>query len=199
MTPANHFIDRMLSIFHAPITENEAGFVEEMRKALAGWDKATLDVAADRLAKTCKFFPKPAEVIEVCEQIAAERAKPQPNEASRGPWSGDAFRDANRLINSPMGKEAAKDGWIGQLHDFCREARKLPNASQIAHLKREAKLFDEAYSACCAGKGGTLNDALKKLGESFLENRNRLAAIANGESVKAVLTERSRRMQGETP
>lgn len=181
MTPANHFIDRMLSIFHAPVTENERGFVEEMRKALAGWDKPTLDQAADRLAKTSKFFPKPAEVIEVCEAIAAERVVPEVNAASNGPWSSAAYTEANRLINSPMGREAAKEGWIGQLHDYCREHRKLPNASRVADLKREARLFDEAYSACCAGKGGTLNDALKKLGESFLTNRDRLAAVANGE------------------
>jgi len=188
MTPQNHFIDRMLSIFHAPISENEKGFVEEMRKALHGWDFATLDTAADRIAKTAKFFPKPAEVIEVCEAIVAERAPKGATPPVNLFFTGEAFRAANRLIRSEMGKEAARDGWIGQLHDFCRENARLPKGFEISKLKTEAKLFDQAYSACCAGKGGTLNTALKKLGETFLAKRNDLAAIANGDS---------RRMQGD--
>lgn len=181
MNPTDRFIARMVDVFQAPQTENPAGYIEETRRALAGWDERTLNQAADRLVKTAKFFPRPAEVIEVCEAIAAERVVPEVNAASNGPWSSAAYTEANRLINSPMGREAAKEGWIGQLHDYCREHRKLPNASRVADLKREARLFDEAYSACCAGKGGTLNDALKKLGESFLTNRNRLAAVAHGE------------------
>lgn len=195
MTPANHFIDRMLSIFHAPVTENERGFVEEMRKALAGWDLSILDMAADRLAKTAKFFPKPAEVIEVCEAIAAERAPKGPTPPVNLYFTADAFRTANRLIRSEMGREAARDGWIGQLHDFCRQHARLPKGFDISHLKSEAKLFDDAYSACCAGKGGTLGTALQKLGETFLAKRNDLAAIANREGQP--LTERSRRMQGD--
>lgn len=195
MSPANHFIDRMLSIFHAPITENESGFVDEMRKALKGWDLSTLNEAADRIAKTAKFFPKPAEVIEVCESIAASRVVPHTPPVNLY-FTADAFRTANRLIRSEMGKDAARDGWIGQLHDFCRQRSRLPKGFEIAHLKSEAKLFDDAYSACCAGKGGTLGTALQKLGETFLAKRNDLAAIANGEGQP--LTERSRAMSGET-
>lgn len=197
MSPQNHFIDRMLSIFHAPISENENGFVEEMRKALAGWDLATLDAAADRLAKTAKFFPKPAEVIDVCEHIASSRVVNTTNPASNGPWSSAAFTDANRLIRSPMGQAAAKEGWIGQLHDFCREHRKAPNPSQIANLKAEARLFEQAYRDVCSGRGGTLGVALQKLGESFLENRNKLAAVAHGEKFAHGLSAASRRMQGD--
>lgn len=183
MSPANHFIDRMLSIFHAPVTENESGFVEEMRKALKGWDLVTIDEAADRIAKTAKFFPRPAEVIEVCEAIAAARVVPD-SRPQHGDWTGDALRTASGLIRSDMGREAAKDGWITQLHDFCRQKRRLPKGFEIAKLKTEAKLFDDAYSTCCADKGGTLNGALKKLGETFLQRRNELSDVANGEAAQ---------------
>lgn len=196
MSPENHFIDRMLSIFHAPITENESGFVDEMRKAIKGWDLSTLNEAADRIAKTAKFFPKPAEVIEVCEIIANERAPKGSTPPVNLFFTGEAFRTANRLIRSEMGREAARDGWIGQLHDFCRQKGRLPKGFEISHLKSEAKLFDASYSEVCAGKGGTLGTALRKLGETFLEKRNDLAAIANGEDRN--LTDRSRAMSGET-
>jgi hypothetical protein len=170
--------------------------VSETRKALAGWDLRTLDEAADRLAKTCKFFPKPAEVIEVCEAIASSRGQ-YSAPPSNPDWTADAFKAANRLVHSDMGRQAAREGWIGTLHDFCRINRRMPNGHEISHLKKEAKLFDEAYSQCCTGNGGTLGEALKKLGETFLERRNKLAAMAHGEK-HGPLTDRSRAMMGDT-
>jgi hypothetical protein len=183
MSPADSFVARMIDVFAAPQTENPKAYVDEMRKAIAGWDQATLDKAADRLVKTAKFFPRPAEVIEVCEAIAASRVVPD-TRPQHGDWTSDALRTASGLIRSDMGREAAKDGWITQLHDFCRQKRRLPKGFEIAKLKTEAKLFDDAYSTCCAGKGGTLTVALAKLGETFLERRNKLAAIANGEATQ---------------
>lgn len=181
MSPADSFVARMIDVFASPQTENPKAYVDEMRKAIAGWDRETLDKAADRLVKTAKFFPRPAEVIEICEAIAAARVVPD-TAPTHGDWTGEAFRTANRLIRSEMGREAAKHGWIGQLHDFARIHRRLPKGMEISRLKTEARLFDDAYSACCAGKGGTHNDALKKLGETFLARRNELAAIATGDS-----------------
>jgi hypothetical protein len=180
MSPSDSFVARMIDVFAAPQTENPKAYVDEMRKAIAGWDQATLDKAADRLVKTAKFFPRPAEVIEVCEAIAASRVVPDPR-PQHGDWTSDALRTSSGLIRSDMGREAAKDGWITQLHDFCRQKRRLPKGFEISKLKTEAKLFDDAYSTCCAGKGGALNGALKKLGETFLQRRNELAAVANGE------------------
>lgn len=194
MTP-DQFIAHMSAMIAPPATTDDDLFIQGYRKAIQGWRGDILAEAANRLVKTSKWFPKAAEVIEVCESIAASRVVPDTKPGNLF-FTGEAFRTANRLIRSEMGKEAARDGWIGQLHDFCRQKGRLPKGFEISHLKSEAKLFDASYSEVCAGKGGTLGTALRKLGETFLEKRNDLAAIANGEDRN--LTDRSRAMSGDT-
>jgi len=44
---------------------------------------------------------------------------------------------ANQLICCEMGLEAAHDGWIGWLWDFCKAKKRLPSAIEAQHLKTE--------------------------------------------------------------
>jgi len=173
-------ISRLTNVYGEPRSDDPVGYLRELRAALAGWDEHTLNTAASRLIKVAKFWPRPAEIIEIAEQIAAEKVLPRQNPTEHGDFTTQAFVDANRLIRSDLGKQAAKEGWVGQLHDFCRRTRALPNERQIRDLKHEARLFDEAYTACVEGRGGTLNDALKRMGDSFIEKRARLAQIVEG-------------------
>lgn len=189
------FVQRMLAMFGPPNTADPETFIAETRKALNGWRPDILAEAADRIVKTAKWFPKPAEVIEVCEAIAAGKTSNADHGARNQDWTADALKTADYLIQSDMGRQAANEGWITQLHDYCRKHRELPPGRIVGDLRHEARLFEDAYGSVAAGDGGALQGALKVLGDSMLVRRNELAEIA---SRGAGLTAQSRRMSGET-
>jgi hypothetical protein len=190
------YIAHMMGVYGSPNTLDDDIFLAATRKALAGWRGDILAEAAERIVKTHKWFPKPAEVIDVCEAIAAGRTtNADPTERNRD-WTADALKTADRLIQSDMGRTAAAEGWITQLHDYARKHRSLPKPSVVHRLKHDARDFEAAYADVCAGRGGVLETALKKLGETMLAKRVQLAQIANGEAPSG-LTDLSRRMSGD--
>jgi hypothetical protein len=180
----NRMLARLGVIYGTPESHDPAAYLVEVGKMLAKYSDRTLDAAADLLLSRHRSmrFPTPAQCVGACEDVLEIEAGKQPTEtAPKHPeWSAEAIAIADRLIVSDLGRQAADEGWITQLHDHCRNARRLPTARQIADMKREARLFEEAYSSCVAGKGGTFNDALKRLGDSFLAKRTRLAEKAHG-------------------
>jgi len=146
------------------------------------WDRTVADFMPSRR----QTWPPVALIRKHAERVGEEHAAKA--ERHRAPshgdpaWSPEAFAAADRLIRSPMGREAAREGWITQLHDYGRRARSLPDASGVARLKREARLFEEAYGQICRGEGlPSLNAALRSLGETFLYRRDQLAAVAHGD------------------
>lgn len=141
------------------------------------WDRTVADFMPSRR----QMWPAVALIRKHAERVAEDMAaaserRSVPNQFSPE-WSHAAFAAADRLIRSPMGREAAREGWISHLHDYCRRARSLPDASTVASMRRNARLFEESYTACCQGRGGLLTDALRKLGESMLARRDQLAAM----------------------
>lgn len=89
---------------------------------------------------------------------------------------------AYALIRSDMGRKAADEGWILSLFDFIEEKGRLPsNEPEIWKLKESARGFDDAYAQCERG-GWPFAEAVRKLGDSMLERRNKLASLALGEA-----------------
>jgi len=84
MSPADEIIERFLAMFGEPKTTNPALFLEEYRKALTGYDGDLLHRATDRVMKTATFWPKPAEVLAVVTEIAADRYRHLPAEHTHG-------------------------------------------------------------------------------------------------------------------
>ena len=179
---------RLGVIYGQPDSPDPVAYLEEMSRMLSRYSESVLDQAADLVLKTHRGrnWPTPAECIRACEDVLeTERAK----EARKAgtvenypEWSVTAIERANRLIQSPLGRQATREGWIIQLWDYCRHARKLPdNEAAIHRCKVIAREFDEAYAEVCAGKGyGPLLSALSRLGDSILERRNKLASLALG-------------------
>lgn len=178
------FIARMNSVFGEPKTDNVEAYLAEVTKALTGWTAATLEKAGDHLLRKVKFFPKPAEIIEVCQEIVAQSG-PAPERKGDQSWTRYALLSADRLIQCEMGRVAARENWITGLHDFCRKNLRLPDAIEAQHIKREAHEFDKAYSSVARGEGGVLTVALRGLGDSMLRKRDRLSALANGDASAA--------------
>lgn len=181
---SNILLERLVVVYGEPDSSDPAAYLRELSKLLAKFSDATLERAGDHVLATHRgrMFPTPSECVVACETVLAEQIDSKPPEGQRHPeWSDAAFRIADRLICSPMGRDAAREGWITQLHDYCRKARQMPDAGTIAALKREARLFEESYGQVCRGEGlPALNASLRKLGEKFLERRDQLAAGADG-------------------
>lgn len=143
------------------------------------WDRTVADFMPSRRQTwpPVALLRKHAE--RVAEEIGArrERHTSQPKDLA---WSQEAIAAANRLIQSEMGRQAAREGWITQLHDYCRGARSLPDASMVYRLQSAARKFETAYQEVAKGNGGTLSAALLRLGDTMLARRDELAAIASG-------------------
>lgn len=185
----NKMISRLAIVYGQPDSPDPVAFLEEFSRLLSSYSETTLDAATDRVLKKHRGrqWPTPAECIAACEEVletdrAAEARRPAMVE-NYPEWTDAAIERANKLIQSPLGRQAAKEGWISPLWDYCRVAGELPDsASAIHRCKVIARGFDEAYAQVSRGEGHVqLSAALKKLGDSMLERRNKLAAIALGE------------------
>jgi hypothetical protein len=148
--------------------------------ALDKYDAWVLDAAARRIVDERKddYFPKPAEVHQVCRVILAEdrNQKPRLSETKAGP--GDPFALADTLIDCELGRQAARaePSWILALHDFCRENRRLPAMGEIERCKRVAADFEMKYRLCVQGNAGAFSKPLKQLAETMIKRREALRA-----------------------
>lgn len=181
---SNSLLNRLAVIYGAPDSEDPGAYLGEVAKLLSGFSEAELSKAGDALLSSHRGrqWPTPAQCVEACQNAKEAGSTPRAPEGPRHPeWSREARAVADRLVVSDMGRIAADEGWALALHDFCRVARRLPNATEQHRLKRTAKAFDEAYAECCRGEGGLLGASLRNLGESMLQRRERYAGKAYGE------------------
>lgn len=166
--------------------KREAAWLRVMQDQLRGWPEPILMAAGDRILKTrnptkpgFRWFPAPAEILAVCEDIAAEReraqrpllAAPKGNE-----WSDERLALAFDLCKSPLGIEAAREGWILRLYDFCRREMRLPEKGEVMRLRHEAQGIDKAIAKIDSSEPSALNGALRAFAASVLAKRNELSA-----------------------
>lgn len=169
--------------------ELEATWLKSMAEALRGTAPKVLEEAARHLINTRKYnsFPLPAECRAVCMEIA-ERQELRQNEGSLPgigfsyglDWTQERRNLASQLICGALGKEAAKDGWILALWNFCREKQRLPSGAEIHRCKAVAREFDQLYALTVQGKAGPWSSDLEKLGASMLKKRKELSDVAHG-------------------
>lgn len=168
--------------------EHEKAWLKSMAMNLRSFPASVLNEAAEEIIRTRKHrnFPLPAECREVCIAIdKRERAQELPVEEKipeRHPeWTKWRIRNADMLINSALGREAARSNWILQLHDFVRVHQRMPKEHEVSRIKEQARLFDEAYAECV--KGGWEQAAmLERLGAKMLARREKLRAFVMGEA-----------------
>jgi hypothetical protein len=163
----------------------EDQWLDSMERNLKGYTPSVLKRACQKIIDTRKdrYFPLPAECRKACEEvIKIDRAEATP---SFIPGSVDpknlqskydqAYAHADWLImQGPMGKQAANEGWILTLHDFIRENGHLPKDYEITKCKATAKGFDEDYAKCLRGEAGYLSKSLAGLAETMLKRRYKL-------------------------
>lgn len=184
---SNPMLARLGVIYGPPQSVDPKAFLDEMENMLGKYSAEVLDKAADRVIRTHRGrqWPTPSECINACEdvlEVDRSHAARKPQDERYPEWSSSAIAKADKLIQSELGRRAAREGWISTLWDYCRSAGALPdNPTAIHRCKSYAKDFDEAYASLLRGDGSSmLNASLKKLGDSMLERRERLAKLALG-------------------
>lgn len=184
---ASEFISAL--VMHFPVRhdspEREQEWLRSLIPDLRSYEGDVLARAAKHIerTRTDRRFPLPAEIHKVCaaiyDDMRKERLILDPREAAArsNPWSAERMLLARSLIKSEMGREAARDGWILGLWNFAREQARLPEADEIARIKRDVQGFFEAYAV--VNRGGTQIDrVLRALGDAMLARRDRLAKTA---------------------
>lgn len=194
--------DHFFPVKHDPASRRVA-WMGTYNRELSRFSTQVLIEAARDLIVTRKerYFPPLSDCVTACHNVkkrsdlvAKAAASPVTNwklekDNDRADWR---IEQADRLIIGPMGKDAAKSNWIGQLHDFIRKEQRLPNAMEVRRLKEEANIFDEKYAECVAFRGwktttvsepGAMLQAnwLVKLGDQMRKRRAELAdRVENG-------------------
>ena len=175
-------------ILHFPVRhesqDKEKAWTLALVRELRGFGPEVLEKACESIIRNRKDRRFP--VLAECRAAAAEAKRWLDIEKNKGDmlqssqpagshldWTSDRLKLATDLCMSPMGREAAKEGWVQQLHDFARKNSRLPQPGEIGALKREAKAFDEAYARCVKG-GWPQAEKLERLGAMMLKRREDL-------------------------
>lgn len=131
-------------------------------------------------------FPLPKEIKQACHEVlnrrqAEKRAGALPIGGQPSPYANWRETLADELIMTPLGREAAKGGWILGLHDFARREGRAPQGREIDQIRREAKEFDAAYEKAARG-GWPLAREVEALGRSMLARRELFRRRVLGEA-----------------
>jgi hypothetical protein len=143
--------------------EQEKAWVSTMARELSGFSEDVLDRAIKEMIRTRKDrrIPLVPECLSACHDakrwIDAEKRNgqlPIEQEGVPSSWAehtNERKKLALDILRSPVGRQAAQEGWIGALDEYVRKNAKMPPPSEFGALKRKAKEFDEAYALCVRG------------------------------------------------
>ncbi len=192
--------ERLIGVFGTPNhVETAAAFLAEVDRIADRYGHEAQRLAGYMVIRATQqnWWPSPGVIAEALDSASNSLAVKNADKGPKYPdWTAARQANANRLIRSPMGRQAAKEGWIGALWDFARVEERLPQGSELARCKRVAREADEMAAEVYRGNGGPAAAALLRLCKSREDRHAQLAEIANGYEAKA-LSEQSQRMTGE--
>ena len=193
---AQSFFDAMRFFGEPVLPENadKTTIYGAYARALSQYSDRVLQRAADEMLATRsqRKFPLLAECLEACrnaqDEIAGE-AKRENDSArqsakSKDPWSPERVHLADGMMRSELGREAAKEGWIVSLHDFCREEGRLPNKFEAERV-RSAALARKAERERREQEFGGNPKLIQVVAKAMEAKRARLSALANETTAEA--------------
>jgi len=146
--------------------------------ALDKYEPWVLDAAARRIVDERKddYFPKPAEVHQVCRTILVEDKQQKPTLSVTADQIPNPYKLASELIQCELGRRAAREGWVLTLRDFVARNGRLPQGDiEIKKLIKIRDQFQQNLIDCIDGNGGLLGGPLAKLGRSMAKKEYDLA------------------------
>jgi len=190
----------------------ELSWTQALVRELSGFDRQVLGNAMAHLVRTRRDTKTPtvAVCIDACvaerryleaqKRIESLPIDAKPEERDR-PWYSPQRKDTvDVLVKCPLGKQAAKEGWIGAMYAFAMEHGRLPRPdmhvaapkvigphpirpyigmTEIAMCKQQAKDFDMTYALCVRGENHIARQ-WASTGEAMLKERERLANMVLG-------------------
>lgn len=162
--------------------QHQAGsWTQSLVREIGNFDRQVLGNALAHLIRTRRDTKTPtvAACIDACvaerrfidAQSLAIDAKP--DISTLPPHAPERRAHADLIVKCPLGKQAAREGWIGSMHAFAVENGRLPLANatvtaprmpgphpnrdyigmtEIEMCKRQAKDFDTAYATVVRGE-----------------------------------------------
>lgn len=147
------FYDSLVSQFGNPrmpdgIDENL--FLQQFKEDLAGFSEEVYNLAAKKLRtdRNSMRFPRPnGKILAVCEDFRDQlsgASKARANLAAVAAVPASNRRTAQQLVldNLELARDAAQEGWIHGLWDFCRVNQRGPfGDAEIQQCKDDASEF----------------------------------------------------------
>lgn len=166
----------------------EAAWAETMVRELSGFPDEVVERAGREIVRTRKKpqTPMVSECIDACLEakrwIEAKRQSESlavTHDGGVSPqnrdWTAERLKLATELMFTPLGKQAAKEGWIGALWSFARKNSRLPQQGrEVEDCKQHARWFDESYAICVRQRHNPLSASLERLGAMMLGRRHDL-------------------------
>jgi hypothetical protein len=175
----NKFLTTVGSVWGKRHDSEEAGleWFKNWIFSLDRYEPWVLDAAARRIVDERRddYFPKPAEVHQVCRQILAEDKHAKPT-LSITPDVAHPYKLASELIQCELGRKAAREGCVLTLRDFVVRNARLPQGdSELKKLIQTRNDFQQSLIDCIDGNGGDFSGALAKLGRSMAKREYEIA------------------------
>lgn len=157
-------------------------WLREMMLHLGDYEQDVLERAASSIAATRKHrnFPLISECKAACydaRRWLAEQKPALPMKLAQTAHSMSEERAAlaRDLIRGDMGRQAARDGWIWGLYQFCLRNARLPERGKELDAIKEAAagvLVDMERAA--RGEMGCLSKGVYDLGKQLLKKRDQM-------------------------
>jgi hypothetical protein len=152
-TVTANFISPLLRHFNQPEMEADEDvrlFFSDIVEDLSQYPADMLALAAKKVRRSrmSLTFPPLAECLAACQAAHGELIKPEPRSEGRDypEWSASRIAKANRLICCDGGRQAARDGWIVRLWDFCRENERVPNRAEAEVIIRKFRAAEAEFA-----------------------------------------------------
>jgi hypothetical protein len=183
---ASDFFQALTRHFDAPKLDADATrqFLDDFKQDVGGYSDRVYHLAAAKLRtdeehKGSRKWPGNGTIKAICREVhaqlaAADVAKPAVKD-KRDAWSGEAQRQADRLLleNPALTRMAIAENWLLGLWDFCRAEGRTPKTFEHGNIISEAQdriMRAEMMRAVAAPTGMTI--ALLKLARA-MEERER--------------------------
>ena len=145
------FIEPLMAVMTVKASDPGV-LIDDLQSSLTNYSDKTLAAAAQKIRtrkpregfyRDAATFPSVAECIEWCSMEMPKVTQA----ASEGVWERKAY-NADRLINSNLGRRAADEGWIMGLWDHYHEFGQEPSENKVHELRRKALPNDELEADC---------------------------------------------------
>lgn len=184
------FIAAVSRQFNPPrLDETEAaGWMRDYVRVIGKYDADVLSRAAHKIieTRTESRFPKPAECRAACVEADRDLATLRKDQGllshgqrDQSPWASWRQDMADTLIKTDMGRQAAREGWVLLLWNYCRDHGRLPSPDMAARFAREARAIDDLIQEN-EGRIDGLSQACARFGRTILERRDEMQAYVAG-------------------